>query len=231
MTSRAIDSKSKESLQPWLVSLAASGISKDDMLKVYSDWNEKANYESDLLAGGYEAPALAVKYFTESYPTEERGNVKVLDVGAGTGMVARGLRQQGFCHIDALDPSEDMLALARKDALYENYICEFITDKQLPIPPDAYDGLTACGCFGLNHMTSDAIPELVRIVKPGGIIVIVSRASYLDTHTDFKDRLLPLMDRFVQEGKWKKLVAEKTGYYYLEHAAIVWKFQVTEKSA
>ena len=32
---------------------------------------------------------------------------------------------------------------------------------------DAYDGLTACGCFGLNHMTSDAIPELVRIVKPG----------------------------------------------------------------
>ena len=45
------------------------------------------------------------------------------------------LRQQGFCHIDALDPSEDMLALARKDALYENYICEFITDKQLPIPP------------------------------------------------------------------------------------------------
>ena len=46
MTSRAIDSKSKESLQPWLVSLAASGISKEDMLKVYSDWNEKANYES-----------------------------------------------------------------------------------------------------------------------------------------------------------------------------------------
>ena len=26
-----------------------------------------------------------------------------------------------------------MLAMAKKDALYENYICEFVTDKQLPV--------------------------------------------------------------------------------------------------
>ena len=43
------------------------------------------------------------------------------------------LRKEGFCHIDALDPSKAMLAVAKKDDLYENYIYEFITDKQLPI--------------------------------------------------------------------------------------------------
>ena len=31
-----------------------------------------------------------------------------------------------------------------------------------------YDGLTACGCFLPNHVQSDALPELIRIVKPGG---------------------------------------------------------------
>lgn len=45
------------------------------------------------------------------------------------------LRKHGFCNIDALDPSEAMLAVAKEEKLYENYFCEFITDKQLPIPP------------------------------------------------------------------------------------------------
>ena len=45
------------------------------------------------------------------------------------------LQKQGFRHIDALDPSEAMLAVAKEEKLYENYFCEFITDEQLPIPP------------------------------------------------------------------------------------------------
>lgn len=231
MASRTVDDESTENLNPWVTSLTAPGTSRDDILGVYSKWTENAKYESDLLAGGYEAPALTVKYFTDSYTTEERGNIRVIDIGAGTGMVARGLQKQGFRHVDALDPSEAMLAVAKREKLYENYFCEFITDERLPIPPDTYDGLTASGCFGPNHIGSDALPEIVRIVKPGGIIVIVTRASYLDTHSDFKDRLLPLIDRFEQEGKWKKLVADKPGRYYLDYEAMVWKFQVTEKSA
>ena len=45
------------------------------------------------------------------------------------------LRECGFRHIDALDPSEDMLSVAKKENLYDNYICEFLTDKKLPIAP------------------------------------------------------------------------------------------------
>ena len=43
------------------------------------------------------------------------------------------LRELGFRHIDALDPSEAMLSVAKKENLYDNYIIEFLTDKQLPI--------------------------------------------------------------------------------------------------
>ena len=45
------------------------------------------------------------------------------------------LRSQGFKYIDALDPSEPMLSLAKKNNLYENYLCEFLSDKELPIAP------------------------------------------------------------------------------------------------
>lgn len=217
-------SKEERKLLPWVLSVKEPGLSKDDMLKIYSEWN--TSYEEGVLSSGYGAPTVAVKHLAESFPSEERDKVRIIDIGAGTGLVARGLRKLGFCRIDGVDPSEDMLAMAKKDALYENYICEFVTDKQLPIVTGAYDGLTACGCFIPNHMQSDALPELLRIVKPGGIIVIVSRADYIDTVPDYKANLIPVMDKFVQDGIWKLLVAEVTGYYHFGHEAMVWKFQV-----
>ena len=45
------------------------------------------------------------------------------------------LKENGFRHIDALDPSDEMLNVARKDGLYENYFCDFLNEKQLPIAP------------------------------------------------------------------------------------------------
>ena len=41
--------------------------------------------------GGYVGHKVAVKYFTDHYPADKRAEAKVLDVGAGTGMVARGV--------------------------------------------------------------------------------------------------------------------------------------------
>ena len=60
----------------------------------------------------------------------------------------------------------------------------------------------------------------------GGVIVIVSRADYVDTVPDYKANLIPMMDKFVQDGIWKLLVAEVNGYYHFGHEAMVWKFQV-----
>ena len=46
-------------------------------------------------AVGYQATVLTVKYCAESFPVETRSEARILDVGAGTGMVARGVRS--FC--------------------------------------------------------------------------------------------------------------------------------------
>ena len=50
----------------------------------------------DLLNEGYEAPALTVKYFCDDFPAEKKIDVKIIDVGAGTGLVARGVRNYPY---------------------------------------------------------------------------------------------------------------------------------------
>ena len=117
-----------------------------------------------MLASGYEAPLLNVQYFSETFPRGSRNEVKVLDVGAGTGMVARGLRAEGFRHIDAVDASEAMLSLARRDNMYDNYYCEFLADEELScFEPDSYDGVWlfrskphSTRSSSLNHSHSQA---------------------------------------------------------------------------
>lgn len=43
------------------------------------------------------------------------------------------LAKHGFKRIDGLDPAEGMLAVARKKNVYGRLICEFMSDKRLPI--------------------------------------------------------------------------------------------------
>ena len=42
------------------------------------------------------------------------------------------------------------------------------------IKPDIYDGLTASDCYFRNLIPPEALHEGVRMVKPGGIVVIVT---------------------------------------------------------
>lgn len=214
----------------WIAPLINPQISKDELVNTYKKWTENSDYEKDLGAGGYQAHLLTVQYFTDGYPTEKRADAKILDAGAGTGMVARGLREQGFRSIDALDPSEEMLNVARKEGLYENYFCDFLTEKQLPIASNSYDGVTAAGCFSPGHVPCVALHELIRIVKTGGIIVIVTRIDYLDSCPEYKDRLEPLMENLEKEGKWKRLKRDVGARFYLDKEAVCYKYEVLKNS-
>lgn len=39
---------------------------------------------------------------------------------------------------------------------------------------DAYDVLTASGIYGSGHVPSEALYEMVRVVKPGKVIITLS---------------------------------------------------------
>ncbi|KAJ8044022.1 hypothetical protein HOLleu_11360 [Holothuria leucospilota] len=47
----------------------------------------------------------------------------ILDVGAGSGVIGKLLRDHGYCTIDAVDASEGMLKIAGQKNIYRSLIC------------------------------------------------------------------------------------------------------------
>lgn len=202
------------------------GIKPEEVADFYSKWADELEYEKELPEDVYNAPIVTAAEAAKGLSDEQKAQARVFDVAAGTGLCAIQLKKHGFQHIDALDPSQGMLDKAKEKNLYERYICDFITDKHLDIEDNTYDVLTVSAGFGEGHIPCGALHEMVRVVKPGGVIVLVTREQHLQTVDEYRDRLEPLMDRLEAEGKWKKLERRIFKGFFLDKDGIMWKYQV-----
>lgn len=100
------------------------------------------------------------------------------DIGAGTGFITEGLIQKGL-KVIAVDQSIEMLQeMRRKFAHLEGIDYRAGEAEDLPIPDETVDYVFAN--MYLHHVESPqkAIKEMVRILVPGGRIVITD----LDEH-------------------------------------------------
>lgn len=90
----------------------------------------------------------------------------VLDVGAGTGLLAERLRDMGFKgEIDAVDFSPEMLARAGEKRLYTGL---FQADVTQPLRlPRHYAGIVSSGTFTAGHVGPEALPHLLDAGRPG----------------------------------------------------------------
>ncbi len=103
----------------------------------------------------------------------------VADVGTGTGFVAAGLAGHA-AKVWGFDASQQMLDVARKNLVdYGNIELRQSPGDSLPLPDSALDGVFAN--MYLHHAPDPlkAIREMVRVLKPGGVLCITD----LDTHT------------------------------------------------
>jgi len=99
---------------------------------------------------------------------------RVIDVATGTGDVAVALAHAGIPDVIALDFSAGMIAAARNKVSAEARIALVRGDGMtLPLGESSIDALTIS--FGLRNMPDyeRAIAEFVRVVRPGGRIVIL----------------------------------------------------------
>jgi SAM-dependent methyltransferase len=89
----------------------------------------------------------------------------VLDVGAGTGLLAERLREMGFPdEIDAVDLSPEMLARAAEKRLYFSL---FRADITRPLDlPNRYGGFVSSGTFTAGHVGPEALPNLLGVALP-----------------------------------------------------------------
>jgi SAM-dependent methyltransferase len=90
----------------------------------------------------------------------------VLDVGAGTGLLAERLRDMGFKdEIDAVDLSPEMLERAGEKRLYTGLFSADIT-RPLELPR-RYSGIVSSGTFTAGHVGPEALPHLLTVALPG----------------------------------------------------------------
>lgn len=153
----------------------------DELLERYTEW--AADYDEDLERGfGYALPAAAAQTMRRFVPRD----AKVLDAGAGTGLVGEALRSLGYRHLDALDMSPAMLARAAAKGVYGECF-EMRLGEPLGFLDGRYDAAVAVGVLTLGHAPATALDELARVVRDGGHVVFSLRE---DVHAErgFKEK-------------------------------------------
>lgn len=129
----------------------------------------------DDLRSGYFPDSVREAAIAKAYLPPE---AVVVDVGTGTGFLALGLAAR-FGQVYALDGSRAMLEVAQRNlAGLRNVVYQVADASSLPLDDNSVDGVFAN--MVLHHCPDPAavIREMVRVLKPGGRLVITD----LDQH-------------------------------------------------
>ena len=148
--------------------------------------------------------------------------VEILDAGCGTGLVGIALRKKGYRHIDGFDLCEAMVAKARQTGAYRSLIggCNML--QRIPAYSDnEYIITLCCGVFTTGLVPPIALMELIRVTKPGGVVLVSTRKSYYETQ-DFKETY----EKLAQAGAIELIDCVMDGPYLAEEGAHYWAFKV-----
>jgi predicted TPR repeat methyltransferase len=153
---------------------------QQDLEAAYDDWAE--HYDSDLFKFGYLFPSVAAGYVGRHVPAGS----KLVDAGAGTGLMGRILVAMDYPEITAFDLSQGMLNVAAKTGAYRQ-LDRQVLGERLKYDTDSFDACISIGTFTEGHAPTSGYDEIARIVRPGGYFIVTIREDvYLND--GFKDK-------------------------------------------
>lgn len=152
---------------------------------LYDAWAD--SYEAEMAQAGYRHPSIGLALLSRYLP---RGAGPVLDAGAGTGLLGDWLGIMGYPAAEALDISEGMLAVARAKGAYARYH-RLALGSALPFADGHFGGVISTGVFTTGHVGAEALDELIRICRPGGVMVLTVKDTLW--HGGFSARLAALV--------------------------------------
>jgi predicted TPR repeat methyltransferase len=154
---------------------AASALeTPEDNRRLYAQW--ATTYDQTFAERmEYRLPRIVALVLAEVFV----GPGPVLDVGAGTGLVAQNMLMRSMFEIDALDISADMLAVAMAKGLYARAI-EADLSGPLDLPDETYGAVVSAGTFTHGHVGPDALDELLRVARKGAVFVLSINAAHFE---------------------------------------------------
>src|SRR3972149_3364921 len=99
-----------------------------------------------------------------------------LDIGCGTGELARRIYSVNKCKVNAVDLSKDMIKVA-KSLTPRNFKIKFSTGniEKLDFADESFDTVTSVGVFEYLENDENALKQIHRILKDDGVVIIELR--------------------------------------------------------
>jgi demethylmenaquinone methyltransferase / 2-methoxy-6-polyprenyl-1,4-benzoquinol methylase len=187
----------------------------EQVAAMFDDVAAKYDLTNDILSAGNAALwRVATVRAIDPQPGE-----KVLDIAAGTGTSSQAIAKKG-AEVTALDLSAGMIKVGRErhpDITFVEGDAE-----HLPFDDDTFDAVTIS--FGLRNVNDpmQALTEMVRVLKPGGRVVICEfstppLAALRFGYNAYLKRLLP--------GIAKLASSNPAAYRYLAESIEAWPEQ------
>ena len=145
-----------------------------EVAAVYDRWAQ--TYDEEMARAGYRHPSICLALLARHLP---RGAAPLLDAGAGTGLIGEWLDIIGYPHVEALDISPGMLAVAAAKGKYRA-LHRLALGGALPFGDGQFAGVISAGVFTSGHVGAEGLPELVRITRKGGVIVATIKTTLWD---------------------------------------------------
>lgn len=166
---------------------AMEAFNKFDKAKTQEHYDKvSTNYEAIYLRAGYPDPEKCADYVDLYTQTQDlgKGDVEILDLGCGTGLVGKHLADRGFSNVTGIDVSEKMLEqAAEKNAYKQLEQLELGQEEFLDTFPHEhrkkYDFVTAAGLVVNNYLDEKIFEQMLLSLRNGGIMVFSARFSYL----------------------------------------------------
>jgi len=132
--------------------------------ELYDKW--APFYDKELNKNQYVTPYRCAQALSNFAKDKE---IKILDVGCGTGLSGFSLRKFGFNNIDGLDLSKEMLKVALNKKIYQML---FNLDlNNLSKFKKKYDAIIAAGVISQAHANPDTISNSLSLLNNKGLMI------------------------------------------------------------
>jgi SAM-dependent methyltransferase len=187
---------------PWSVTLIAGSDADDESFTLHRSGESETIRLHDYarlfsIPGLYErvvqemlgcrSPAMATSSLLSALATLGRSpdECRVLDLGAGNGIVGEFLRSEGVSDVVGVDvlPEAREACLRDRPGVYSSYLVTDLGKASSDLADTLRNGnftaLTCVGALGGGHISADALDQVIEALAPGSLVVLTLHDKWL----------------------------------------------------